>query len=253
MPAAEVGRRDGGGSEESAYPWAIRATLLAIQRRAATFRNQIVLVVLLSLASIVAAIVAGRAACLTGFTLLIPTVGFFFWRDHRILTRWRSGLLAHWHSRALDFEAYRAAMLVVPATPGGTLRSMLDTLPRAASLAAEQALPTPIRAAIADIMKRSDQWRAAQLLVQSTLFVLSTGALVSVAVMGWRTAWWVAALVVLVPVAALVLQRAQRQQVAYLIKSAAASGDDSTQLISALPAALLSLLAESGREQSPMK
>ncbi len=133
----------------SAYRAAIDETTKAIDHRARYYRNLIVAVSAISLGSIGWAVVSWSFSPLVGVVLLVPACGLFFFLDGRLLDDWRSGLIAAWANKDLDFQAFRHAAGAMPALPKGTLQSMLATLPRAKDLVAEQDISSSTREGVA--------------------------------------------------------------------------------------------------------
>jgi len=170
----------------AAYRSAIEQTARTIERRARYFRNQVIVVVTISVVCIVAAVVTRSASALWGWLVLIPACGLFFYTDSRVLMEWRSELLRSWVARELDFAAFRQAILANPALPKATTEGMLASLPSAGDLVAEQQVPTPTRQAIAAASLALHGGRADALLLN----VVTGGLIVATAIAAiWMRAW----------------------------------------------------------------
>jgi len=136
----------------SAYRVAIDQTIRVINSRATSFRNLVVAVVLVSLSSMIWALVTWTLTPLVGFLLLLPLCGLFFFLDSRLLNTWQSQLFAGWARGELDFQGFRAAVEAIPTLPKDTLQGMLGTLPSAGDLITEQRLSPSTRDAIATVV-----------------------------------------------------------------------------------------------------
>jgi hypothetical protein len=171
----------------SPYRVAIDRTTNTIDTRARYFRNLIVIVVTLTLVSIIGAAVARRFFPLTGLLLLLPTCGFFFVLDSKLLGNWRSRLLEAWAKKDIDFRALYEALNAVPKLPKETLRSMLATLPSAGDLPAEQRISSSTReavaAAVADIHARQSD---TVVLKAAFTAIVSTSVIVAMALRIWE-------------------------------------------------------------------
>jgi hypothetical protein len=135
----------------SPYRAAIERTTATIENRARYFRNLVIAVVVLCLATAVWAVVMRAPAALPGLLFLAPLAGSFFFADSGLLEQWRAELLAGWVRRDLDFAALRAALASTPTLPKQTVLAMLATLPDLGELASEQRISTPTRATVAEV------------------------------------------------------------------------------------------------------
>jgi hypothetical protein len=188
----------------SAYQVAIEATIRAIEQRARYFRNQIVLVVAVSLAPVTWALLAHSTRPLAGAMLLIPVLGAFVFADHRVVDEWRSGLLAQWAASDLDFAALRSAIRAHPAFPRETTEGMLATLPSAGVLTLEQGISRPTRRAVAAVTLASSRTCSDVIALKVAASGIIGGALVTTAVMGrWQPLTILASLPLIVVVGTL--------------------------------------------------
>ena len=133
----------------SAYRVAIDQTTKTIDRRARYFRNLIVTVVVLSLGSIGWSLVTWTILPFSGFLLLVPSCGFFFVFDHKVLKDWRSHLVDSWVDKRIDFGSLCSAVSDISTLPKDTVQGMLATLPSARDLVVEQGVSSTTREAVA--------------------------------------------------------------------------------------------------------
>jgi hypothetical protein len=164
------------------YRAAIDHTVATINRRARYFRNLIVTVVAIALASLAWAAFARSLSPLCGLLLLVPTCGLFFVLDARLLDHWRSRLLESWVKKDIDFTALFGAVNAIPKLPQDTLRTMLGTLPKAGDLVSEQAVSSSTREGIAAVVAALNRcqsdlvaWKAAASAVVAMSVVIAVG------------------------------------------------------------------------------
>lgn len=162
----------------SPYRTAIDRTARVIERRATFYRNLVVAVVLIGVASLAVALVARSLAGLAGVLFLVPACGLFFHFDARLLNGWRSDVLARWAGGELDLAALRPALHAHPGLPRDTLDAMLATLPSVANLPEEQRIPTPSRQAAAAAYRAMHQQRSDLLLTDAILSGIAVAAVV---------------------------------------------------------------------------
>src|SRR6516225_5900857 len=72
---------------------AIDLTLRAIERRRRLYRNLVLCVTTVSLASVLSAALLRQWMALSGFIFLVPLTGGFLMLDNRLFRRWRSEIL----------------------------------------------------------------------------------------------------------------------------------------------------------------
>ena len=113
----------------SAYRLAIVQTITTIDSRARYFRNLVVAVVVLTLASIGGAAVTWTFSPLTGLLLIFPAYGVFFFLDAKLVNDWRSQLFDACLRKDIEFRDFCDAVSAIPTLPKDTLHSMLATLP----------------------------------------------------------------------------------------------------------------------------
>lgn len=186
MNEAIAAPRGGTESTVSPYRTAIDRTARVIERRATFYRNLVVTVVLIGVASLAVALVARSLAALAGVLFVVPACGLFFHQDARLLNGWRSDVLARWAGGNLDLAALRDALHAHPGLPRDTLDGMLGTLPSAANLPEEQRIPAPSRQAAAAAYRAMHQERSDLLLIDAVLSGIAAAALVAAL---WMRTW----------------------------------------------------------------
>ena len=133
----------------SQYRAAIDLTTRVINRRAKSYRNLVITVAVVFICSISWAIVAQALWPLTGFLVLIPICGFYFFLDGKLLNDWRSQIMESWVKGDLIFRYFYDAINAVPMLPKETLQSMLLTLPKATNIKSKADFATSTREAAA--------------------------------------------------------------------------------------------------------
>jgi len=143
-------------------------------------------VVAVSALVLVAAALTRSFAAFSAWLLVVPASGLFWLADDRLLSQWRTELLALWVLRQLDFAVLRETILANPALPKGTLEGMLMTLPSVGDLVEEQKVHTPTRKAIAAATLAEHRARTDALLVN---VIASAIVVVSVITAIWSSRW----------------------------------------------------------------
>lgn len=133
----------------SQYRAAIDLTTHVINRRAKSYRNLVVTVALVFICSIGGAAVVHALWPLTGFLILIPICGFYFFLDSKLLNDWRSQIMESWVKGDLVFRYFYDAINAVPTLPKETLQGMLLTLPKAITVKSKADLTVSTREAAA--------------------------------------------------------------------------------------------------------
>jgi hypothetical protein len=185
----------------SLYRTAIDQTARTIDQRAKNFRNQIVTVVILSLASLTWAAVTRSIHPLAGLLLLFPVCGYFLLFDARLLNKWRGKLLQTWKDQQVDFAAFRDAVSATPRLPRNTLDGMLATLPDLGSLSVEQELSGGTREAITSIIQAEYGIRSDALAVKAVGYsVAGASVILAVTAGSWLPLALMTTIVLLLPV-----------------------------------------------------
>lgn len=108
---------------------ALRSTTDVLSRRAALYRNLVVVVAASLVLSPAAALAALSWKPLLGLLAVPVACGVYLAADHWTVLRWKRALVARHRSGDLDLAAFRAAAQSLRYLPGGTVRAMLETLP----------------------------------------------------------------------------------------------------------------------------
>jgi hypothetical protein len=182
----------------SAYRIAIDLTTKTIDSRAKFYRNLIVAVVALGAISLACAAATRTLSLLTGLLMLLPTCGFFFFLDDRLLRKWRSGLFHMWVRKELDFNAFHHAVEALPKLPKDTLHGMLATLPSAQDLVAEQQISSSTREAIAATAACIYGYQSDTLVIKATGAAIGSISIILAATLRtWKPIWGCIILVLL--------------------------------------------------------
>jgi hypothetical protein len=171
----------------SSYRVAIDHTTQTIDRRAKHFRNLIVAVTFIDLGSILWAGIAWSWFPLAGIFLLIPFCGLYFFIDEKLLSQWQHGLFAQWEKSELDFSALHEAVTSISTLPKNTVESMLETLPSAGELVAEQSVSSSTRRAIVAVVIAIHACRADSIAFKTAGYSIAGGViLVAVLFRMWQ-------------------------------------------------------------------
>ena len=160
----------------SAYRDAIDHTTQTIGNRAKQYRNLIVAVTFVGLGSILWAGIVWSWLPLTGIFLLVPLCGLYLFVDETLLNQWRHGLFIAWVNGEIDFYALDEAVLPIATLPKDTVRSMLETLPSAGDLAAEQGILASTRMAIATVVNMIHACRSDQIAFKAAVYTVAGSA-----------------------------------------------------------------------------
>jgi len=170
----------------SAYSEAICRTVQALDGRKKNFRYLAIAVVAIVVMTIARASIMHSWAALAGVLFLIPTCGFFFVSDTRLVSRWQYDIVGQWAIGRLDVVALRDALRAQPRLPKETLEGMLATLPSGGDLLAEQQVPLPTRRAVANLHRSISQGREDFLLLTTLSSAVSCIGLVTAL---WANTW----------------------------------------------------------------
>ena len=159
-------------AQASVFAEAINVTLRTIEKRTRLYRSLLVGVWVVSLLSIVSALVLRNPTLLIGFGLLVPLAGSFFLLDCRQVGKWQEHLFNLWLGRGLRFEPYGQSMSSHPRVPPRTIEEMLSLLPsESAGRKIDELLPDQ-KAAVASASKldrRRQEFRTGAGVLASTL------------------------------------------------------------------------------------
>jgi hypothetical protein len=154
-------------------------TTQVINRRAKSYRNLVITVAIVFICSIGAAVVAQTLWPLTGFLVLIPICGFYFFLDNKLLNEWRSQLMESWVKEDLIFRYFYDAINAVPTLPKETLRDMLVTLPKAINIKSKTDLTTSTRQATEAAVSAIFSCRSDALAYKAVSHTIFTGSIIA--------------------------------------------------------------------------
>jgi len=124
---------------------------------------------------------------LSGFFLLFPVCGLYFFIDGKLINNWRSKLLEGWVRGELDFRALRQAVGAIHTLPKDTLQSMLETLPSAGDLLTEQGVSPGTRRTVATAVTTIHACRSDATAIRVAGFAVAGGSLMVAAALGtWQ-------------------------------------------------------------------
>jgi hypothetical protein len=161
----------------SGYRSALDHTCRTLELRARYFRNQVVAVALIGLASLTLSIWERSRSPLLGLSLWLPICGFCLIADVRLLSRWRAALFALWVNREIDLNPFRMAVNANPALPKGTIDAMLVTLPTSGALVEEHAISGITRRAIAAAYMTTDKCASRLLATYNVGYAVALGCI----------------------------------------------------------------------------
>jgi hypothetical protein len=161
---------------------AIDMTLATFEDRGRLYRNLVVAVSLVSLGSILTALLCWRGLPLAGLIIVVPLTGAFIYLDTRRVSAWRNSVLSMCRTRGLDLALFCNTVSQLKHLPQGSLQSMLATLPVKSPGALTQEGPSSLRNDMR--MNSEPDWK---LLVGPAALTL---ALVGVtAALHWQSLW----------------------------------------------------------------
>jgi hypothetical protein len=108
---------------------AVDATLQTIENRTRLYRNLVVCVAIISIASILLSIILLSWVPLCGLVLLPPLTGAFLFLDSRQVRRWQARVIEMWRS-GLILKEFEGTITGFRHVPPHTLNGMLSTLPK---------------------------------------------------------------------------------------------------------------------------
>lgn len=165
----------------------IQHTLRVLERRSRWFRNVVIAVVLIPVASGVGALVAGSWLPLLGLLVLVPVCILFLLLDVWVVQQWQRFLFARWQEGRIKLDVFSHALDAMPQLPKHTVRAMLNTLPTQALDARIHQPSTTTREALVatvEVISRYEVARQAWILGGVVVALVSiTGAVVLMA-------WW---------------------------------------------------------------
>lgn len=129
----------------SAAKEAMHRTTDTLERRAFHFRNLVVLIVVVALASPIVALVRWNPLWLMGWLAALPLFSCFLVVDHYLVARWQRKILDAWLAGELHLDNFVESMTSMRMLPRATLRSMLTLLPGVPQEVAVQRLPLDVK------------------------------------------------------------------------------------------------------------
>jgi hypothetical protein len=171
--------------EKPALVEAIDFTLRTIETRARLYRNVLVAVALVSVASVLASLIGWRVWPLAGLILIVPLAGGFLFLDCRRVRRWHEAILEMCSTRGLDSAVFLQTLAQFKHVPVGSLHGMLNLLSARETPASVQqagaAKPSPSQPV------RAQEWR---ILTATVVLTLACACAVMAA---WRGSLWLSA------------------------------------------------------------
>jgi len=101
----------------------------AITKRAACFKNTVIIVSVIPIVSVIWAAIQRSWLPLTPVLFLIPVSSAFLYGDIRLVNLWQDQLLEMWIQGELEIDQFSEIILSIRMIPGNTARGMLGTLP----------------------------------------------------------------------------------------------------------------------------
>jgi hypothetical protein len=98
--------------------------------------------------------------------------------DGKLLNQWRHELLVDWVKREIDLRALYEAVIQISTLPKDTVQSMLETLPSAGDLVAEQGVSASTRTAIAAVVTTIHTYRSSDIALKATGYTIAGGVLI---------------------------------------------------------------------------
>jgi hypothetical protein len=185
----------------SAYRFAVDFTIIVLTKRAKTFRDQIVAVVVVTLLVMTASIAFYSPKPLVMLFGIAPLCGLFLLLDAKLLANWRVALLAVWARRDIDLSAFSHAIRAVPQLPEATLTSMLSLLGAAQDEKIEAPASVQTRQAASAVVQFADTLGLRQLAAKVCAAAIVTASVCwAAAAQAWQPLGLVA-VVLLLPLA----------------------------------------------------
>ncbi len=117
---------------------AIYGTTDAITRRAAWYRNLVICISVIGMASMVLLIITWRPISLAIGTMMLPAVaGWFYW-DTRLVRKWSQKTLQICRDGSLDVAVFTTTIAAMKHLPEPTIQSMLLELERYRAIVQEK-------------------------------------------------------------------------------------------------------------------
>jgi hypothetical protein len=140
---------------------AIGTTLRTIEDRAKLYRNLVVAVSMVSLASVMLASFSRQWPAFSGLIFIVPLTGGFLFLDSHMVLQWRAGILQMARLRSLDLAMFAKTISGFRQIPPDSLKAMLATLPTGSELT-QQRVPRDETDVVIDkleVLERKNAWR----------------------------------------------------------------------------------------------
>jgi hypothetical protein len=108
---------------------AVDLTVRTIEDRSRLYRNLVVAVGVVSVFSILMAVLFRQWIALSGVVLLVPLTGGYLFLDSRLVRRWRGGIVQMARLRSLDVVTFLKTISSFRYLPPNALNAMLSTIP----------------------------------------------------------------------------------------------------------------------------
>jgi len=112
----------------SSFKEALNLTTQVIEVRVKWFRNLIICVVVVALASLILALIQFSWQPLLGLILLVPLCGSFLYLDSHLVNHWQERILQMWVQEDLDLTIFYNSMSTIRMFPQRMFQGMLKTL-----------------------------------------------------------------------------------------------------------------------------
>jgi hypothetical protein len=158
---------------------AIDITLRTIEDRGRLYRDLVVAVSVVSILSVLSAVLFRHWAAFVGLLLLVPLTGGFLFFDSRRIRRWRAEILEKSLMQGLDVAIFRKTISGFGHLPAGSLHAMLSTISSDENASQRQAREQNVIGDEFDTLTRKNEWR---MLSATSLLTLALVCLAGTAV-----------------------------------------------------------------------
>jgi hypothetical protein len=151
---------------------AIGTTLRTIEDRAKLYRNLVVAMSIVLLASLVLAVFSRQWLALSGLVIIVPLTGGFLFLDSHLVLQWRGGILDMARLRGLDLAMFAKTISGFRQLPPDSLKAMLATLPVGSDVT-KQRLPLGELGVVGDEFEVLERKNTRRVLFSTGLFTLA--------------------------------------------------------------------------------
>ncbi len=117
------------GNPNSGIKEALDLTIGTINKRSKSYKNTVILVVVLAFVFAIWTVIKFSWRPLTGYFLIVPLSGFYFYFDTRLVSKWQQRIMELWVWEKIKLDFFFQTLQTMKMLPTNTLQSMLDTLP----------------------------------------------------------------------------------------------------------------------------